>query len=699
MTFNKTRSALVIGALFGLSALAGCNTTSSSSANMRADAPESAVSKSAPAPSIGRWGVDLNGMDKSVNPGDDFNEYVNGTYLDSLTIPDDKARFGTFDMLREAAVNNVNAIILDFASGKHSQDPNAKRVAALYNAWMDEATINAKGMTQAQQHLDFLYQSKSVQDLFARAAKLGLALPIDAGIIPDPADTSRYALFASQGGLTLPDRDYYLSDDKKFAHIRSEFQAYIAQMLTLSGIAKPQETAKAIYELELAIAKVHWSKEDNRNIQKIYNPMPPAKLQGMVASFDTTAHLASRGIKEAKMVVVAQPDAISAIDAIIKNASLTTLKDYFAFHFVNTYADYISSDHGDAQFALFAKTMRGIEAKKPRAERGAELVNNYLGEAVGQEYVKRHFPPAAKAQMMDLIENLKTAFAERLKQNTWMDEQTRLQALLKLSTFEAKIGYPDKWKDYSSLTLDSKNALGNVLSLKAFAWQEQVAKFGSPVDRDEWPYPPQTVNASYNPLMNQITFPAGILQAPFFDPNADAAVNYGAIGAVIGHEIGHGFDDMGRRFDEKGRIRDWWSKEANTNFERFTAKLIAQYDAYSPLEGVHVNGTFTLGENIGDLGGLEMAYSAYQLHLQKSGARQVIDGYTPEQRFFLGFGQIWRSKYRDDALRTQIATDPHSPTQYRINGVVRNVDAWYQAFGVEKDHALYLDKEARVTIW
>ncbi|MHA7871469.1 MAG: M13 family metallopeptidase, partial [Hyphococcus sp.] len=407
------------------------------------------------------------------------------------------------------------------------------------------------------------------------------------------------------------------------------------------------------------------------------------------------------GLSEIETFVVAQTTAIDGAAELFDQTPLATVKDYLAFHFINAQAANLPSAFDQASFEFFGRTLRGAEEQRERWKRGVQTINAGLGEAVGQIYVDRHFPANYKAEMDALVANLVAAFKERLQQNEWMDEETREQALLKLSTFEPRIGYTEKWTDYTPLAISGDTLLENALAITEFQWQEQLNRLGGPVDRKIWPYPPQTVNASYNPLLNQITFPAGILQPPFFDPYADPAVNYGAIGAVIGHEIGHGFDDQGRRFDELGRIRDWWTETANTRFEEKSGNLGGQYSAYEPIEGLNIDGELTMGENIGDLGGLQMAYAAYQRYLDAccGGNAPVVDGLTGDQRFFMGWAQVWRAKAREDELRRRLVTDPHSPPEYRVNGVVRNMDAWYDAFGVTEDDALYLPPEQRVRIW
>jgi endothelin-converting enzyme/putative endopeptidase len=497
----------------------------------------------------------------------------------------------------------------------------------------------------------------------------------------------------------MPDRDYYLSEDQRFVEFRAAYRDYVIKVQELAGIEDAEAKADAIIALETRLAEVHWPREMTRDIQKIYNPMPPAQLAEIAPKVDWNLIMNELGLQGVESVVVAQPDVMTASGEIIESTELDTWKAYLAYHFISDNAAFLSEDFDNARFAFFSQTLNGIEEQRERWKRGSDLVNGNLGEAVGRVYVDRHFPPEAKAQMDELVANLRAALKERIMANDWMDDATREEALAKLATFEPRIGYPSKWINYDPLVITAGDMLGNNLAVTEFQWQRDVDRLGGPVERDEWPYPPQTVNASYNPLLNQITFPAGILQPPFFDPNADPAVNYGAIGAVIGHEIGHGFDDQGRRFDESGKIRDWWTEAADEAFSARTERLGAQYEAFEPIEGMHIKGDLTMGENIGDLGGVEMAWSAYQRYVAEHGEPEVLDGFTGAQRFFLSWAQVWRAKMREDAMRQRLLTDPHSPPRYRINGVVPNVDAWYTAFNVTDDHAMYIPPEERVHIW
>ena len=650
---------------------------------------------------IGAWGIDLDQRDLAVHPGDDFNAYVNGEWIKTTEIPADLSRYGMFDQLRLDAEGDVRAIVEEVAAEDAAPGSLEQKVGDFYASWMDVAGLDALGASPMQSHLDAIYAIDDEDGLMSAYASLHGDAPFGVGIIPDPADTTRYIAFVGQSGLGMPDRDYYLKEDERFVAYRDAYKTYVSTLMNLAGLDNADARADAVIALESTLAEVHWSAQDSRDIQKIYNPMSQDALAELAPEFNWSLMFDQTGLADVETFVVAQTTAIDAAAELFANTSMDTLKDYLAFHFMNAQAANLSSAFDDARFEFFGRTLQGTEEKRERWKRGVQQVNAGLGEAVGQIYVDRHFPPSYKAEMETLVGNLTAALQERLEQNEWMDDQTRAQALLKLSTFESKIGYTDKWTDYGTLEIAPGALLENALSITEFQWQQQVDRLGGPVDRVIWPYPPQTVNASYNPLLNQITFPAGILQAPFFDPYADPAVNYGAIGAVIGHEIGHGFDDQGRRFDEAGRIRDWWTETADSRFREKTDVLGAQYERYEPIEGLNINGQLTMGENIGDLGGLQMAYAAYQRYLDAccGGEAPVIDGLTGDQRFFMGWGQVWRAKAREDEIRRRLVTDPHSPPEYRVNGIVRNLDAWYDAFEVTEDHELYLPPEERVRIW
>ncbi len=682
-----------VAAIVLATSLAGC---------ARKDKPADPQSGSAEAPKTvyGSWGVDTTQGDPATRPGDDFARYANGKWLDNFEIPADLPGYVSFTKLRLDAEGDVRAIVEELGAEQSRQGSLEQKVGGYFRTWMDEAGVEAAGAAPLKPHLDEIHAIQSKDDLTRALASIHHNGPAGFGVIPDPADTTKYIVFVGQAGIGLPDRDYYLKEDGKFPQYRAAYKDYIEKMFTLAGIEGGAAKADAILVFETKIAEVHWTQEDNRDIKKIYNPMSAAQLSALAPEVNWTLMFAELGLASVPTFLVAQPSAIDKEAEIFAAADMAFVKDWLAFHFINNYATSLPSGFDNANFEFFSKTLRGVEEKRERWKRGVNQIDQFLGDAVGQIYVDRHFPPENKAAMDALVQNLTDAFSERLRNNDWMDEETRQQALLKLSTFEPRIGYTKKWTDYSSLEIGD-SLFDNALALNAFQWQDQIKELGKPVDREKWGYPPQTVNASYNPLLNQITFPAGILQPPFFDPNADPAVNYGGIGAVIGHEIGHGFDDQGREFDEKGRIRNWWSAASNTAFEAKTDRLGAQYDAYEPLPGAKISGKLTMGENIGDLGGLQMAYAAYHRHLDQTseGEAPVIDGLTGDQRFFLAWAQVWQGKYREDEARQRIETDPHSPPHYRINGVVRNLDAWYEAFGVTAQDELYLPPEERVRIW
>lgn len=667
----------------------------------QAAGPEAAPAApaAAPTPEIGAWGIDLTAMDPAASPGDDFHRYVNGHWLDTFVMPADKARYGIFDALRERSTEQVHEIIAELAASEPADGSLEQKVGDFYATWMDVGRLNELGAAPLQPHLDALSAIEDRDDVMMAFATVHNMAPFGVGIIPDPADTTRYTVFAGQSGLGMPDRDYYLLDDARFVEFRTAYRDYVVRIQELAGIEDAAARADAIIALETRLAEKHWTQAESRDIQKIYNPMTVAELQALAPQFAWERMLDSLGLAGVEPIVVAQPSVMTAAGEMLETVPVETWKDYLTYHFIRANAQFLAEDFDEAHFEFYSRTLNGIEAQRERWKRGADFVNANLGEAVGKIYVERHFPPDAKAQMDELVANLRAALEERLANNEWMDDETRQQALAKLATFEARIGYTEKWTDYGPLEIEAGDMLGNALRVDDFLWKEQLDRLGGPVDRALWPYPPQTVNASYNPLLNQITFPAGILQPPFFDPHADAAVNYGAIGGVIGHEIGHGFDDQGRRFDEQGRIRDWWTETADARFKERSGKLVEQYNGYSPIEGMTVNGSLTLGENIGDVGGLSMAYAAYQRYVAAHGEPPVIDGLTGDQRFFMSWAQVWRSMIREDALRQRLVTDPHSPAEYRVNGVVRNIDAWYEAFDVGPEAALYLPPEERVRIW
>jgi putative endopeptidase len=573
-----------------------------------------------------------------------------------------------------------------------------QKVVDLYGGWMDEAAIEARGLTPLKGELEAIAAASTKKDIVALMGRVDYSAPFGSYIIPDPADPTRYIVGITQSGLGMPVRDYYLNTGEKFDAYRAAYTAYLTKIFELTGDASPAGSAKTVLALETRLATVHWPPEKQRDIQAINNPMDRAALQQAVPAIDWTVALEPSGLGKVQHFLVNEISALKEGAALLDTEPVDAWKKYLAFHIVNQYANHLPKAFDDAHFAFYRKALNGVEVKRDRWKRGMQLLDQLIGEGVGELYVAKHFPPGHKAKMDELVANLRVAMSERLKALTWMDDQTLAAALKKLDTFDPRIGYPSTWRDYAGYTVEKGKHLENVRNGRVFEWKRQVGRLGHKVDRTEWDMNPQTVNASYNPLMNQITFPAAILQAPFFDPNADPAVNYGAIGAVIGHEIGHGFDDQGREFDETGRIRNWWSESTNTKFLAQTEKLATQAAAFCPLPNTCVNGKLTMGENIGDLGGLEMAYAAYRLSLKGKEA-PVIDGFTGDQRFFMAHAQIWRAKMRDDALRNLILSNPHAPPALRGSLAERNMDAWYAAFGVQPGDKQYLPPDQRVRIW
>ena len=536
----------------------------------------------------------------------------------------------------------------------------------------------------------------ALQTLFA---SVGYASPVELGQLPNPSDPTRYVAAASQGGLGMGGRDYYLLEGAKYDGFRKAYRDYVIQMQTLAGIPDAATKADAIIALETAMAKEQWSPERQRNLMEMFKPMDRAGMKALAPQFDWDLMLKTAGLDSIPTVIMATSTALTANGKLLDSVPLQTWKDWVAFRFVSDHAQFLPKAFDDASFAFYGKTLRDQPTQRDRWKRGVALVNGALGEAVGQIYVARYFPPESEAKMGELIGDLRGALGERLTANSWMDAKTKAAALAKLDKFDPRIGHPVKYIDYASLKIDRGDLLGNAMRSGDFQHQLDLDRLTKPVDRSLWDMTPQTVNAYYNPLSNQITFPAAILQPPFFDPKADAAVNYGAIGAVIGHEIGHGFDDQGSLFDGTGKISNWWTPESKKAFTARTAVLGKQYDGYEPIPGTHIKGSLTMGENIGDLGGVEMAYAAYQRYQAKHGKAPVIGGLTGDQRFFLAWAQVWQEKDREGALRQQLLTNAHSPAFFRVNGVVRNVDAWYTAFNVKPGDKLYLAPADRVHIW
>ena len=649
-------------------------------------------------PVYGTWGFDYAGMDKTVKPGDDFWAYANGAWSSTTDFAPDRSSAGVSVKLVDQAEIDVRYIVEALA-----KDPNAtgvnRKVGDFYGAWMNEAAIEAAGTKPLRPSLARIDAVKSRTDLIRLFAVPGFAAAVDVGIIPDFSDPTRYVAFASQAELGLPDRDYYLLPGAKYDAIRAAYRAYVVKIQTLAGFSNPEARADRIIALETKLATDQWPIAKRRDLQAIYHPMNREQLTKLAPQLEWATYLDALGLRAVPTVIAAETSAITAAGQRLDDVPLSTWKEYLAYRFVSDHAAYLPKAFDDARFDFYSRTLNDIPQQRDRWKRAVQMVNGAMGEAVGQAYVARHYPPESERQMAELIENLRAAYADKISHAAWMDDATRKEALAKLAAFEPRTGHPIKYIDYSAMQVSPTDPLANSIAAADFEWKLQLSRLPKPVDRSLWTMTPQTVNAYYNPLMNQITFPAAILQPPFFDPAADPAVNYGAIGAVIGHEMGHGFDDQGRKFDATGHLRDWWTKPTADSYTGRAQKLVAQYNGYEPIPGTKINGQLTLGENLGDLGGIEAAYQAYRRYVAQHGEPPLIDGLTGDQRFFLAYAEAWRQKRREGATRQQLLTDPHSPAQFRVNGIVRNIDAWYKAFDVKPGDKLYLAPEERVHVW
>lgn len=649
-------------------------------------------------------GIDLQWIDKSVRPQDDFFRFMSGKWLDTVEIPADRGRYGAFDQLAEMSAKQSADIIQSLATQTELKPgSNEQKIADLYNSFMDEAHLETLDIKPLQADFARIQQFKDKADLapmLAYLARISVGTPIGSGVTQDAKDSSKYTVTVNQGGLSLPDRDYYLKqDDAKFKSVRDAYVAHVEKMLTMAGINNAQQAAAAILAFETEIAKIQWSNVENRNPVKTYNKVEITKLGDLLSGFDWNQYFANMGTGgKTDSVIVRQPSYLTGLSKLIQDTPVETWQAYFNWRVLNAYAPYLSKRFVDQDFAFSNGTLRGIPQNQPRWKRGVSRVEESLSEALGQLYVAKHFPAENKARMQVLVNNLLIAYKQSIETLPWMGEATKKEALTKLSKFTPKIGYPDKWRDYSKLTIVKGDLIGNIKAGRAFAYQRQVDKLGKPVDRSEWGMSPQTVNAYYNSRQNEIVFPAAILMPPFFNPEADDAVNYGGIGAVIGHEIGHGFDDSGSQSDGDGNLRDWWTAEDKANFGKVTDALVAQYGNYSPLEGHKVNGKLTLGENIGDNAGLSIAYKAYQLSL-KGKKPPVIDGYTGNQRVFMGWAQVWRGKARDKETIRLLSTDSHAPGMFRANGPLTNMPEFYQAFDVKEGDKMYVAPDKRIRVW
>ena len=647
----------------------------------------------APGPQIGTFGFDKAGMDTTVLPGNNFYQYANGTWARTTPIPADKSNYGMFTLLDDLSRQRTRAIIEEAA-----KDPNNK-IGAAYASFLDTAAIEAKGLAPIQPWLNDirgLPSKAGYAALAAKADRMGISGPYASFVNLDDKQNDQYILNMFQAGIGMPDRDYYLKNDAKIADTRAKYLAYLSQMLTHAGEANASARAKAILDYETKIARAHWTQVESRDATKTYNKMSIAELQRRTPGFNMAAYLEGVGVT-GNEVIVAQPTAFTGIARAVQQAPLQVLKDQLIVRSLSNYSAYLPKAIDDTNFAFYGTALSGTPQQEERWKRGVNFTTGTLGDEVSKIYVQRHFPPETKAAADELVRNVVAAMGRRIDALTWMAPETKARARAKLANFNTKIGYPDQWRDYSGLEIRADDLLGNAMRSAAFEHEYQIGKLGGPVRKWEWFMTPMTINAYANFNMSEIVFPAAILQPPFFDPAADPAINYGGIGAVIGHEISHHFDDQGAKYDENGRLADWWTPADVKAFEAASKALVAQYDQYEIFPGAKVKGDFTLGENIGDLAGLTVAYDAYR-HTLPGGVAPVIDGTTGDQRFYLGWAQVWRRNYREANLRQRLITDPHSPSEQR-GSVVRNLDPWYSAFGVQPGQALYLAPAQRVRIW
>ena len=646
-------------------------------------------------------GIVLANMDKSVRPQDDFYRYVNGTWLKTFEIPADKAGYGAFTKLRDDSEARLKSIIEESAAkADKAAGSDEQKVGDLYASYMNEAKAEELGLKPLEAEfarIDAIKDKSELPALIAHLTKISATTPFGGYVNQDAKDPTQYILYVRQSGLGLPDRDYYLSDDAKMKEFRAAYVAHVEKMLSMAGDKGAADGAKAVMAIEMELAKTHWTRVDSRDDDKTYNKFTLDKINALTPGFDFAKFLTESNVTNGA-VIVAQPSAFTGFAAALKSQPLSAWKIYFKWHLLDSYAAYLNKGFVDEDFAFGGKTLRGVQENRPRWKRAVAACENALGESLGKIYVAKYFPPEAKARMETLVQNLIGAYRESIGQLDWMSEDTKKMALAKLAKFTPKIGYPKKWRDYSGLTVKADDLVGNLMRSSEFEYAFEIGKLGKPIDRDEWHMTPQTVNAYYNPNMNEIVFPAAILQPPFFNMDADDAVNYGGIGAVIAHEIGHGFDDQGSKFDGDGNLKSWWTDDDRKKFEERTKALIAEYDAFEPLPGQHVQGALTIGENIGDLGGASIAHKAYVTSLGGKPAPE-IDGFTGDQRFYIGYAQIWANKMRDQALLERLKTDPHSPGEFRCNGPIVNVPEFYAAFGIKEGDKMYVAPEKRVKIW
>ncbi|MBD1583037.1 M13 family metallopeptidase [Pseudoalteromonas sp. S16_S37] len=687
---KKTTLALAI--CVGLATLAGC----SQKINDNAQKTESAAAVANNVQS----GIETQNFEPSVRAQDDFFRHVNGSWLNNTQIPNDKSAWGSFYKLADDSDKAVNALIQEAKEGAAESGSSAQKIGDFYASFMAEQQLNELGFEPIKPLLNKIDKVNNYQQLskvMGDLSRYNIEVPVGLAVIPDGKDATTNALYMWQSGIGMPDRDYYLKDDEKSVELRAAYLAMITEKLQLIGEPQAQKKARAILELETKIAKIMWDRTKTREISLIYNPQSTEQWDKTLGQLDWQNFAQALELPQMDKVIVSQPSFFEELGKLFAQVSVSDWKDYLKYQTVNEFSNLLSEPFAKSHFEFYSKTLRGVTEQQARWQRGVRLTSSTLGEEVGKLYVQKHFSPEAKVRMEELVKNLIAAYRISIDGLDWMSDETKQAAQEKLSKFRYKIGYPNKWREYN-FDIKADDLVGNVMRAAEFESKRQIGMIGKPVDKEQWEMTPQTVNAYYHPLKNEIVFPAAILQPPFFNMQADDAVNYGGIGAVIGHELGHGFDDQGAQFDGDGNIRNWWHEEDLAKFKTRGDALVEQYSSYKPFEDAHVNGRLTLGENIGDLGGLTVAYKAYQLSLQDK-PRLVLDGYTPEQRFFIGYAQVWRAKIREEALRERLVTDNHSPAEYRANGSLTNFTPFYEAFALKEGDKLYKPANERVKIW
>ncbi len=647
-------------------------------------------------------GIDKSNISQTIKPGQDFYEHVNDGWLKNTRIPADKSNYGAFTILDDETLAAVRGIIEEAAADKNATPgSDRQKVGDFYRTYMDVAARNQAGLNPIRGMLDAVAAVKDKHEILPLAAMLyrqGVGSVLSVYVEPDAKKSEQYAVYVGQAGISLPDRDYYLKSDDRNQAMQKALREYVRDMLKAAGQSDAEAQAAKVYELEAKLAELQWTNVQNRDPQATYNKKEHTELASQLPNLNWPKFVSGLGFEKESTAVIQQVSFLEGVASLLDSVPLDTWKNYFTYQVIDAYAPVMTEQLELRHFEFHEKTISGVAEQKAMWRRGVEATNQVMGEVVGKLYVEKYFAPEAKARMLDLVKNLKKAASERIEKLEWMSPATKAQAQLKLNKFTTKIGYPDKWKDYSKLTISSDSIVTNMMRYSAFEIDRQMSRLGGPIDRTEWLMTPQTINAYYNPVMNEIVFPAAILQPPFFNMAADDAVNYGGIGAVIGHELSHGFDDQGSQYDGDGNLRKWWTLEDRDEFERRSRELVAQYNSYKPFEDMNVNGELTLGENIGDLGGLNFAYTAYKNSLGDKPAA-VIDGMTGDQRFFFGWGQVWRRLYREPELRRRLLDDPHSPSRYRVNGIVSNMDAFYSAFDIKPGDPMYIAPEKRVRIW